>query len=56
MDEYDERALDEILGDLEPLFTWSDGPLIPSAPGAGSTTGVGPSDGAGDIEPFDRTG
>ena len=56
MDEYDERALDEILGDLEPLFTWSDGPLIPSAPGAGSTTVVGPSDGAGDVEPFDRTG
>ncbi len=56
MDEYDERALDEILGDLEPLFTWSDGPLIPSAPGAGPTTVVEPSDGAGDVEPFDRTG
>jgi 4-hydroxy-tetrahydrodipicolinate synthase len=32
VDEYDHRALDDILRDLEPLFTWSDGPLLYGPP------------------------
>jgi len=32
MDAYDHRALDDILRDLEPLFTWHGPPLIYSAP------------------------
>ena len=58
MDVHDERALDEILGDLELLFTWSAGPLLVSALGgsSGPRPATGPVGSAGDVPPFDRTG
>ena len=56
-DEYDAVALDEILADLEPLFTWPDGgPLITSgiqAPTARSVVS-GVVNRYGGVDPFDR--
>jgi 4-hydroxy-tetrahydrodipicolinate synthase len=58
MDEYDHRALDDILRDLEPLFTWPDGRPLQygtrhanaSAPAQGASSAP-----AGEgLAPFDR--
>lgn len=58
MDEHDHRALDDILRDLEPLFTWPGGqpltygvghPAPGAAPAASQATSTG-----GCPEPFDR--
>ena len=56
-DENDAVALDEILADLEPLFTWpGSGPLRTSgieSPGA-STAALERVEGGSDVDPFDR--
>ena len=59
MDEYDHRALDDILRDLEPLFTWPGGKPLqfgvdhpePSERGADVAAGTAA---AGGLAPFDR--
>ena len=64
MDVDDHRALDDILRDLEPLFTWHDGgPVLYGEPYPGIKTmgrdpgGVGTGRyGGGDVEPFGRAG
>ena len=56
-DEYDAVALDEILADLEPLFTWpGSGPLITSRIASPSSRAIvsGDIEGSGDVDPFDR--
>ena len=56
-DGYDHQALDDILRDLEPLFRWSDGPLLYGTPDwAKATPETLQSGGKGSIAPFDRTG
>ena len=56
-DEYDAVALDEILADLEPLFTWpGSGALRTSGIESPSTRMMdfGIIKGDGDVDPFDR--
>jgi 4-hydroxy-tetrahydrodipicolinate synthase len=62
MDVHDHRALDDILRDLEPLFTWhGGGPVLygesnwglAERPGSGSVDQSGSDD---DVAPFDRVG
>ena len=57
VDRHDHQALDDILRDLEPLFTWSDGPLrygIPDEVSAGSK--VVQNGGKSGVDTFDRVG
>jgi 4-hydroxy-tetrahydrodipicolinate synthase len=64
MDLYDHRALDDILRDLEPLFTWHDGgpirygepyPSVEKARQDAKGVEGGDNDG-GDVQPFDQAG
>lgn len=56
-DRYDHEALDDILRDLEPLFTWSDGPVLYGTPDwAKGGPDELPSGDGGSVEPFDRAG
>ena len=58
IDDYDRVALDEILRDLEPLFTWDKGgPIRYSGvtPGTGSAvTFATPRRGSGKVDTFDQ--
>lgn len=62
MDEFDHRALDDILRDLEPEFTWPGGqPLqfgadhpVPLSRGAELHTSAPAAAGTGGADPFDR--
>ena len=57
VDAHDHLALDDILRDLEPLFTWSDGPLLYGPPdwaeSASQSLGGGSQSG---VDTFDRVG
>ena len=56
-DSYDHQALDDILKDLEPLFTWSDGPLLYGTPDwMKDRLNMELSDGKHGVENYDRAG
>jgi dihydrodipicolinate synthase/N-acetylneuraminate lyase len=61
MDEYDQRALDDILRQLEPLMTWHEGGPIrygdaSSASGTAASKEMGSGAGSGDVATFDQVG
>lgn len=56
-DAYDHQALDDILRDLEPLFTWSDGPVLYRTPEGVAGSSDAPNTGdKGGVDTFDRVG
>jgi len=59
IDEYDHRALDDILRDLEPLFTWQGPPILYGEPAPGKASRrerEGQADDGEGVAPFDRAG
>ena len=57
VDRYDHQALDEILRDLEPLFTWADGPLLYGPPdGTESGSKSRPRSASSGVDTFDQAG
>jgi 4-hydroxy-tetrahydrodipicolinate synthase len=56
VDRYDHLALDEILRDLEPLFTWSGGELLYGVPEDGGSADLSSAEPSGRVATFDRAG
>ncbi|NJN84731.1 MAG: dihydrodipicolinate synthase family protein [Caldilineaceae bacterium] len=56
IDAHDYAALDDILRDLEPLFTWSNGPLKYGPPEDAGVASQRLADGSSNVATFDRAG